>query len=480
MIDINEILSHPAFVNVIESGSSKIPAELDEFEPFLADADRDIIDYVLLSLEENKDEFKITLLEEEKVKYIGTIKSYKIISLNKVMLRLQNNLIVYIILDKLESNKTLRQILKDIKENILFAMDIELEIKKGRENKSKSDLNIEKDIRLVVKDYFPVMGEKVAEEKLLELKDLMPETWLFDLHVLGIGINIYDKNAREKLMRLYLPRVLGFYTVPVRKANKYNHVLQFTYAGTGKTQFYLSYSNIFNIDFESRLPTRAHLVYNASTGEYGPIFLRDYVIIDSFDKAINKNTFEQFYSYAEAGLSNGKWTVESASMKSKKRYQLDKKRFVGFAFLGNIDKDKLDYSDLGEIMQYETMRNFLDSFLKSKGISANDRESFINRLSIVDINEANITIDKYILPKILTAPYLIALKDYTQKQIYNVNVNENEATKDLEKRLYNYGIMIAKKLRALGIEPAEEIAHALVAGKWDWYKYIDESIIKLN
>jgi len=40
--------------------------------------------------------------------------------------------------------------------------------------------------------------------------------------------------------------------------------------------------------------------------------------------------------------------------------------------------------------------------------------------------------------------------------------------------------MIAKKLRALGIEPAEEIARALVAGEWDWYKHIDDSIIKLD
>jgi hypothetical protein len=268
--------------------------------------------------------------------------------------------------------------------------------------------------------------------------------------------------------------------VPIRKSNKYNHILQFTYPGTGKTQFYLSYLNIFNINFESRLPTRAHLVYNASTGEYGPIFLRDYVVIDSFDKAINKDNFERFFSYAEAGLSNGKWTVEVASMRTKKKYNIDKKRFVGFAFLGNIDKSKLDYSKLGEVLSYKTMRDFLEAFLKSKGISSNDIDGFINRLSIVDINEINITIDKYILPKILTAPYLIALKDYTQDQIYRVEVDESIASDGLDKRLYNYGIMIAKKLRALGIEPAEDIARELVKGSWDWYKYIDESIIKVN
>jgi hypothetical protein len=480
MVDIDEILKHPAFVNIIERGVPKIPEELDEFEPFLADADKEIINYVLLSLEDNKDEFKITLLEEGKITYIGTIRNYKIISLNKIMLRLQNGFNVYIILDKLESNKTIRQVYKDIKENILFVMDIELEIKEDKKNKNKADLNMEKDTILIVKDYFPIMGEKVAEERLLELKELMPETWLFDLHVLGIGINVYNKEAREKLIRLYLPRILGFYIVPIRKANKYNHILQFTYAGTGKTQFYLSYLNVFNINFESRLPTRAHLVYNASTGEYGPIFLKDYVVIDSFDKAINKKSFEKFFSYTEAGLSNGKWTVETSSMKTKKKYSIDKKRFVGFAFLGNIDKDKLNYTNLGEMLQYKTMRDFLESFLKSKGIPKNDIDGFIDRLSIVDINETNITIDKYILPKIITAPYLITLKEYTQNQIYKVNIDENIASKDLEKRLYNYGIMIAKKLRALGIEPAEDIARELVKGSWDWYKYIDESVIKVN
>jgi len=479
MVDLNEILKHPAFVNVIEEGISKIPEGLEEYEPFLVDADPAIIDWVVLSQEENKEDFKITLLEEGKVNYVGPVKGYKIVSLNEVRLRLQNGFTAYIFLDKLSSNKSIRQVLKDLRENILFVMELEYEIKKGRENKPKHKLEIEKDIRIIIKDYFPVMGEKVAEEKLLELKDLMPKTWLFDLHILSIGINIYATDARYDLIKLYLPRVLGLYAVPVRKANKYNHILQFTYPGTGKTQFYLSYLNVFNMDFESRFPTRARAVYNGATGEYGIVFVKDYIVIDAFDKALKvKELKEDFFSYAESGMSEGKWTAEVSSAKGKKERNIERRRYVGFALLGNIDKDLLKVANIDVTIKYPDTLSFLEAFLESRDVESNHRDALRDRLSIVDINTTQITLAKYILPKILLAPYLIAMKDYTQNQINKTVVNADEATKNLDSRRYNYAVMIAKKLRAFGIEPAEELARALVAGRWDWYTKIDESVIK--
>jgi len=399
-IDLNEILKYPGFVNIIEGGVSKLPEGLEEYEPFLADADKEIIDNVVLSQEENKEDFLITLIEEGKVKYIGTIKSYKMISLNDVRVRLQNNLVAHILLDELESNKTIRRVLKDLRENILFVMDIEYKVREGVEVTDIRKLKVDKDIILIVKDYFPVMGEKVAEERLLELKDLMPKTWLFDLHVLGTGINIYDKEARFDLIRLYLPRVLSFYTVPNRRATKYNHVLQFTYPGTGKTQFYLFYLNIFNIDFESRLLSRARAVFNGATGEYGVVFYKDYIVIDAFDKSLKRTDLrDDFFSYAESGMSDGKWNVEVSSMKTKKKYNIEKRRYVGFIFLGNIDKDLLNYSNLSEISNYPTTLKFLEQFLESRGVESNHRDAFRDRLSIVDINTIQITLSKYILPK---------------------------------------------------------------------------------
>jgi hypothetical protein len=479
MIDVNEILKHPAFINVIEGGVSKIPEGLEEYEPFLVDADPAIIDWVVLSQEENKEEFKIALLEDGKVTYVGPIVGYKIVSLNEVRLRLQNGFTAHIYLDKLSSNKSIRQVLKDLKENILFVMQLEYIVKKGRENKPKHKLEIEKDIKIIVKDYFPVMGEKAAEEKLLELKALMPKTWLFDLHVLGIGINIYATDARYDLIKLYLPRILGLYTVPIRKANKYNHILQFTYPGTGKTQFYLAYLNVFNMDFESRFPTRARAIFNGATGEYGIVFVKDYVVIDAFDKALNlKDLRNEFFSYAESGLSEGKWSSEVSSTKGKKGRSIERRRYVGFAFLGNIDRDLLNIANIDVTIKYPDTLKFLEAFLESRDLESTHRDALRDRLSIVDINTTRITLARYILPKILLAPYLMALKDYTQKQIYNTTVDEKEATKDLDSRRYNYGVMIAKKLRALGIEPAEEVARALVAGQWDWYTKIDESVIK--
>jgi hypothetical protein len=479
MVDINEVLKHPAFVNVIEGGISKIPEGLEEYEPFLIDADPDIIDWVVLSQEENKEDFKISLLEDGKIRYVGPIRGYKVVSLNEIRIRLQNSFVAHIFLDKLSSNKSIRQVLRDLKENILFTMELEYEIKKGREDKPKHKLDIEKDIRIYVRDYFPVMGEKVAEEKLLELKDLMPKTWLFDLHLLGIGINAYASDARFDLIKLYSPRVLSLYAVPVRKANKYNHILQFTYPGTGKTQFYLAYLNIFNMDFESRFPTRARAIFNGATGEYGLVFVKDYIVIDAFDKALKlKDQRNEFFSYSESGMSEGKWPIEVSSAKNKKSYTIERRKYVGFTFLGNIDKDLLNVANIDVSLKYPDTIRFLETFLESRDVESNHRDALRDRLSIIDINTTKITLAKYILPKILLAPYLIALKDYTQRQIYDVSVNVDEATRDLDSRRYNYSIMIAKKLRALGIEPAEEVARALVAGQWDWYTKIDESVIK--
>ncbi len=132
------------------------------------------------------------------------------------------------------------------------------------------------------------------------------------------------------------------------------------------------------------------------------------------------------------------------------------------------------------LTKYPDTIKFLEAFLDSRGVESNHRDALRDRLSIIDINDTRITLAKYILPKILLAPYLIALKEYTQKQIYSVSVNEGEVTENLDSRRYNYGVMIAKKLRALGIEPAEEVARALVSCQWDWYTKIDDSVIKLE
>jgi len=119
---------------------------------------------------------------------------------------------------------------------------------------------------------------------------------------------------------------------------------------------------------------------DARSGTLGAIFHNDYVVIDAFDKNLDKDKFDEFISYAESGLSQGIWHIEKGSASTKSERDTIK-RDVGFIFLGNVDK--INNETLTDIVK--TSKDWLSGELNKKGLSSGSIKAFLDRLAIVSI-----------------------------------------------------------------------------------------------
>jgi len=318
---------------------------------------------------------------------------------------------------------------------------------------------------------------ELRTKELLEIKEKYKVNW-FDLFLCAIGINPFDANREEYviLRDIYLPRVLSLFPVKLNDDfTKYTHTLQLTKPGTGKTTFYTKLINIMRIAIFGRFPSRTRLVMDARSGTRGAIFHNDYIVIDAFDKNLEKDKFDDFISIAESGLAQGVWHIEKGSASSKSEGDVIK-RDVGFIFLGNVDK--INNETLTDFVK--DSKEWLRGELTKKGLNPGSISALLDRLAIVSIIDIDFDVNKYLIDKTMSASYFMAMINQIKQDIFKAKYNSTKLS-DLKGRARSFAIMIAKKLRGLGLSTIaddpeadvkegylENIAKEIVKGTFRW------------
>jgi len=305
---------------------------------------------------------------------------------------------------------------------------------------------------IIVKDYV-TLSTKINYEKANELlKKYKP----WQLFLEGVGIQ-----ANLQTLRLYLPRILSLFKLGLDpKANSAFHVIQLTQPGKGKTTFYSILKNIYNIEIFTSFPSKARLIMDARSGALGVVYLRDIVVIDAFDKNLDKTDAEDFFSMIETGLANGIWTREKATAGS---ISSDNRRDVGFSFLGNIEGQMLDKHDISS--DNANAREILFKIMTGKGLGEGLVKAFLDRIAIVDVCDTDLVLKRYLTGKYLKANVMKALKYIVESKAINQEVDRKEFD-NLDTRMYYHALRVAKLLYALGInvEKIEDFAISLVEG----------------
>ena len=470
--DPKQIFNEPIFLNTIPENidiSEEKYEGISPYLPFIKDWNSNLIDIIYLSKPEKEEEFTLKLLRKKSIEFIGRITEIKIRSPEEFVAKLTNGIDVIFNENILKKNnpdiddKDLVDILNEVMKARLLYLNIIVK-EKGRH-------------RFYVKSYMDLAKVELRTKELLEIKEKYQVNW-FDLFLCAVGINPFDMNKDEyKLLRkIYLPRVLSLFPVKLNDDfTKYTHTLQFTKPGTGKTTFYVKLINIMKITIFGKFPSRTRLVMDARSGTLGTIFHNDYVVIDAFDKNLDKDKFDEFISYAESGLAQGVWHIEKGSASTKSERDVIK-RDVGFIFLGNVDK--INNESLTDFIK--DWKEWLRGELNKRGLSSGSISAFLDRLAIVSIVDDEFDVNRYIIDKTMNASYFIAMVNQIKQDIFKAKYNSIKLS-DLKGRERTFAIMIAKKLRGLGLNAItddhetdinlgviEEIAKDIVKGRWGW------------
>jgi len=471
--DPKQIFDEPIFINTIPENidiSEEKYEGISPYLPFIKDWNSNIIDIIYISKPEREKAFTLKLLRKGSIEYIGRITKIKIRSPEEFVAKLSNGIDVIFDEDTLKKNnpdiddKDLVDILDEVTRARLLYLNIVVKDKKHH--------------KFYVKSYMDLAKVELRTKELLEIKEKYKVNW-FDLFLCAVGINPFDMNKDEYalLKKMYLPRVLSLFPVKFTDDfTKYTHTLQFTRPGTGKTTFYVKLINIMKITIFSRFPSRTRLVMDARTGTLGTIFYNDYVVIDAFDKNLDKDKFDDFVSFADSGLGQGVWNIErgSASTKSEKDVI---KRDVGFIFLGNVDK----ISSETLVDMVKTSKDWLEGELKKRGLNPGSITPFLSKLAIVSIIDDEFDINRYVVDKVMNASYFIAMVNQIKQEIFKAKYNSIKLSDINKSRERTFAIMIAKKLRGLELSTIvddpemdinqgviEEIAKDIVLGRWGW------------
>jgi hypothetical protein len=419
------------------------------------DTPEDILEILRISKPEKIQKFlakaRDCYLEKKPIEYIGRIKHF-IIDLDKVYIQLQNSVeVVY----PMPSYAKAEEIEDMLENNELFYIRMNIEYNKR--------------FKFIADTIVPVID---AIESIKELLEFKQQNGLKNWQILLASIGI--KPDRE-ILPLYLPRLISLFPIyDNMDYNVYSHILQFTTPGTGKTSFYLKLSPIWGIQIFTSFPTRAKLIFDHRTNQFGAIWHNKLIVIDAFDKTLKPDRFEEFFSMVETGLSNARWSTEASSQK----YSLNmERRDVGFVFLGNALEIRhegetisiLDYFMSANAKDY---RAFLQQLLKDKlKLPASMVNAFIERLSVVDFNEEQINIDKYIINYKMKAQYLKAYLNYLTNYANSIEVPSIDLGST---RLSYYAKRIAKILYMLevldtnDISKYQELAKKVVLGDPSW------------
>jgi len=473
--DPKEIFKEPIFMNTIPENidiSEEKYEGISPYLPFIKDWNSNIIDIIYWSKSEKTQVFELKLLEKGSMEFIGRITEIKVKSSEEFVASLSNNVEVIFKDDILKKNnpdlknKSLSEILDEVERVRLLYLNI---IAKDEDKKNP---------KFYVRTYMDLARVELRTKELLEIKERYKVNW-FDLFLCAIGINPFDLNKDEyKLLKyMYLPRVLSLF--PLKFSDdftKYTHMLQFTRPGTGKTTFYSKLMHIMKITIFGRLPSRTRLVMDARTGTLGAIFYNDYIVIDAFDKNLDQKIFDDFVSTVDSGMAQGLWSIErgSASTKSEKDTF---KRDVGFTFLGNVDK--INNENLVDMVK--TSRDWLSGELKKKGLDPKTYGPFLNKIAFVSIIDEDFDVNKYVVDKVMSVPYFMAMINQIKQDIFRAKYNSIKLSDIKDTRERTYTIMVAKKLRGLGLSTIaddpeidiqqgylEEIAKDIVKGTFGW------------
>ena len=472
--DPKQIFNEPIFINTIPENidiSEEKYEGISSYLPFIKDWNSNIIDIIYLSKPEKEEEFTLKLLRKKSLEFIGRVAEIKVRSPEEFIAKLTNGTDVIFNEYILKKNnpdlddKDLVDILSEVMKARLLYLNIIVKDKDKRRH------------RFYVKSYMDLAKVELRTKELLEIKEKYKVNW-FDLFLCAVGINPFDMNKDEYnlLRKVYLPRVLSLFPIKLNDDfTKYTHTLQFTKPGTGKTTFYVKLINVMKITIFGRFPSRTRLVLDARSGALGAIFHNDYIVIDAFDKNLDKDKFDEFISYAESGLAQGVWHIEKGSASTKSERDVIK-RDVGFTFLGNVDN--INNNNLADLIK--TSKDWLKGEFSKKGLSEGSIKAFLDRLAIVSIIDDEFDVNRYVIDKTMSAPYFIAMVNQIKQDIFKAKYNSIKLS-DLKGRERTFAIMIAKKLRGLGLNAIaddpetdiqqgiiEEIAKDIVKGTWGW------------
>jgi len=473
--DQKDIFNELIFMNTIPENidiSEEKYEGISPYLPFIRDWNSNIIDIIYWSKPEKSQVFKLKLLEKGFIDFIGGITEIKVKSSDEFTARLSNDVDVIFKDDILKKNnpdlkdKSLSDILDEVEKVRLLYLNI---IAKDEDKKNP---------KFYVRTYMDLAKVELRTKELLEIKEKYKVDW-FDLFLCAVGINPFDINRDEyKLLRyMYLPRVLSLFPLKFTDDfTKYTHMLQLTKPGTGKTTFYIKLMHILKITIFGKFPSRTRLVADAKSGTLGAIFHNDYIVIDAFDKNLEQRLFDDFVSTVDSGMAQGVWSLEKGSASTKSEKDTFKKD-VGFTFLGNVDK--ISNETLVDIVK--TSRDWLSGELKKKGIDPKTYGPFLNKVAIISIIDDDFDVNRYVVDKVMNAPYFIAMINQIKQEIFKAKYNSIKLSDIRDARERTYAAMIAKKLRGLGLhvfadDPEtdtqqgylEEIAKDIVKGTFGW------------
>jgi hypothetical protein len=470
--DPKQIFNEPIFINTIPENidiSEEKYEGISPYLPFIKDWNSNIIDIIYLSKPEREKEFTLKLLRKGSMEFIGRVTEIKVKSPEEFVAKLTNGI------DVIFNENILKKNNPDIDDRDL--VDILNEVMKARLLYLNIIVKDKRHHKFYVKSYMDLAKVELRTKELLEIKEKYKVNW-FDLFLCAVGINPFDMNKDEYalLKKMYLPRVLSLFPVKLNDDfTKYTHTLQFTKPGTGKTTFYVKLINIMRIAIFGRFPSRTRLVLDARSGTLGAIFHNDYIVIDAFDKNLEKDKFDEFISYSESGLAQGVWHIEKGSASSKSERDVIK-RDVGFIFLGNVDK--INNETLTDFIK--NAKDWLSGELNKKGLSQGSIKAFLDRLAIVSIIDDEFDVNRYVIDKTMNASYFMAMVNQIKQDIFKAKYNSIKLS-DLKGRERTFAIMIAKKLRGLGLSAIvddpetdinqgviEEIAKDIVKGTFGW------------
>lgn len=153
------------------------------------------------------------------------------------------------------------------------------------------------------------------------------------------------------------------------------HVLQLEPPNTGKTVFALRSEIAMNYEYLNEPPTLAHLVYDGKEKSLGPVFTKDGLIFDEFDKySLQKERVQQCLDILLTGMENGRWVrgVSSAGFPIP-----NIRRLIPILFMGNITN--AGYFISGEPKE---MRKSVESMLTEQwGFSTS---ALIDRIAVIE------------------------------------------------------------------------------------------------
>jgi hypothetical protein len=472
--DPKEIFKEPIFMDTIPENidiSEEKYEGISPYLPFIRDWNSNILDVIYLSKPEKEEEFTLKLLRNRTIEFIGRIAEIKVKSPEEFIAKLSNGVNVIFNDNILKKNnpdmkdKDLVDVLNEVMKARLLYLNLVTRSKDKRSHK------------IYVKSYMDLAKVELRTKELLEIKEKYQVNW-FDLFLCAVGINPFDTNREEYVLlrNLYLPRVLSLFPVKLNDDfTKYTHTLQFTKPGSGKTTFYVKLINVMKIAIFGKFPSRTRLVMDARSSSLGAIFHNDYIVIDAFDKNLEKDKFDEFISYAESGLAQGVWHIEKGSASSKSERDVIK-RDVGFIFLGNVDK--ISNETLTDFIK--DGREWLKGELNKKGLSSGSISAFLDRLAIISITDQEIDVNRYVIDKTMNASYFMAMINQIKQDIFKAKYNSVKLS-DLKGRARTFAVMVAKKLRGLGFKAIaddpeadlqggylEEIAKKLIKGTFGW------------